>query len=187
LKYNTCVFNEERQAINKTHRLDTDITAVTGLDHFPNFIYGCGAPGPKGLRRVVIQYEGPMTGGDLHGIFKVLADDSRLSTFCRKNPKVQVIIRFRVMITSLVNPGKHLDFTNVFSLPLRQRLAHQISPARNQASMYAKAARLPPHAVNVHLPPNLRLSTMIDEEFRAEHVRLDDMTQQYWLPNVSSA
>ena len=91
------------------------------------------------------------------------------------------------MSTSLVNPGPHLEFTNVFSLLLRQRLAHQIPPVRNQASMYAEAARLAPHAVNVHLPPNLRLSTMIDEEFPAEHIRLDDMTQRYWLPKISSA
>jgi hypothetical protein len=52
--------------------------------------------------------------------------------------------------------------------------------------MYAEVTRLAPQAVNVHLPTNLRLSTMIDEEFRVEHIRLDDRTLPYWLPNISS-
>jgi hypothetical protein len=121
LKYNTCVFTGERQAINKTHRLDKDITAVTGLDHFLNFIYGCGTPGPKGPRKAIIQHEGLVCGRDVDNIFQILADDSLLSTFCRQHPKVQVIIRFRVMCTNLFNPGKHLEFTNLFSLLLRQR------------------------------------------------------------------
>jgi hypothetical protein len=89
--------------------LDRDVTAVTGLDHFFNLIYGWGAPGPKGLRKVDIQYEGS------DDMYKILADDSPLSTFCQDNPRVQVIIRLRMMFTIYVNPGKHLEITNLFS------------------------------------------------------------------------
>jgi hypothetical protein len=161
--------------------LDRDVTAVTGLDHFFNFIYGCGAPGPKGLRKVDIQYEGS------DDMFRILADDSPLSIFCRDNPGVQVIIRFRVKFTMTVNPGKHLEITNLFSLLFRGRLTHKAPPVRTPGWVYAEAARLAPRASNIDLLPNLRISTMIDEEFRVEHIRFDDITRRFWLPDVTAA
>jgi hypothetical protein len=181
LKHNSCVFKGEREAIYKTNRLDRDVTAVIGLDHFFNFIYGCGTPGPKGLRKVDIQYEGS------DDMFMILADDSPLSIFCPDNPSVQVIIRFRVMFIMIVNPGKHLEITNLFSLLFRGRLAHKAPPVRTSGWGYAEAARLAPRASRIHLPPNLRISTMIDEEFCVEHIRVDDITRRFWLPDLTTA
>jgi hypothetical protein len=179
LEYNSCVFQGERQAIYKTNCSNSDVSAVTGLDHFFNFIYGCGAPGPRGLRKAVIQHEGSMHGRDLDDPFRILADDSFLSTFCQQNPRFQVIIRFRVMFTNHVNPGKHLEIANLFSLLPRGRLAHQAPPVRNPSWVYDEATRLVPRASNIHLPPNSHISTMIDGEFRVEHIRINNTTRKF--------
>jgi hypothetical protein len=111
LKYNCCVFKGECQATYKTNCSNRDVSAVTNLDRFFNFIYGCGAPGPRGLRKVTIQHEASMHGRDLDDIFRILADDSLLHIYYRYNPRVQVIIRFYVMCTISVNPGAHLGIT----------------------------------------------------------------------------
>jgi hypothetical protein len=110
-------------------------------------------------------------------MFRILADDSPLSILCRDNLSVKVIIRFRVMFTMIVNPGKHLEITNLFSLLFRGRLAHKVPPVRTPGWVYAEAARLAPRASNIHLPPNLRISTIIDE-FCVEHIRVDGITRR---------
>jgi hypothetical protein len=162
-----------------------DLTAVSGLDHFFGFIYGHNPPGPKGLHKAIIQYEGPMFPVDYQTLFSLLADDSLLSTFCQQHPQVQIVIRFRMFFNTRF-PGRFLELANILSL-FRNTLLCERLPVRFRTSVNVQVARLSRHAAKIHLPPNLRVSIVHNSGFNAGDLQHPLVTEQNWLPGTSPA
>jgi hypothetical protein len=182
------VFKGEFQAVGKMNvlGLERDPTAVSGLDHFFGYIYGHEPPGPKGLKKAIIEYEGPTFPVDSQAFFELLADDGLLSTFCKQHPHIQIVVRFRMFFNTRF-PGRFLYLANIFSLLFRNKLIYAGLPVLFQSSLNVEVARLTPHAVKIHLPENLRISIMHDSEFSARDLRDPEITKQSWLLGTSSA
>jgi hypothetical protein len=152
LKFNTITFRGEPTACQKPAVQES---RVTGLDYFLNCMTHLDFPSLDFLTKVVVQYECRFWSRNWV-IFKILDDDSLISQVCRQNPRITVIVRFRIGSVPL-NPKSYIINTHVSAELLRGtrlEIPHDVERIRNNLSQYEREAPL---------PPNLRVSIVDDE------------------------
>ncbi|KAF1848572.1 uncharacterized protein K460DRAFT_403855 [Cucurbitaria berberidis CBS 394.84] len=185
-KVNDLIFKGESRAAERIYG-PVSKNIVSGVDHFLMFFLRYGTLRLLSSKRAIVQYERSVN--KPADIFNFLADRSLLSTICRQNPDMTVIVRFRYIGTTHLKAAEYFKFTNIYSLLFRGSLVHKSLPLRYPQFVLPMAKFLAQQVVDIHLPANLRLSLMCEKKFSVSGLRQDILrdTESFQLENTTSA